>query len=319
MRASENPCISSMISPSSSGYHKELIKEQQSTRPLENEEQTTRHVTPHKQYKRGPHTEEWKLRNSLLMRRYWGSVTEDERQEFVKRVRKYDFDDHAFDKLSADAKYWIGYMMARVSIIKRKKSPRNVSFKFSVPKEDCNHLERFNKFIKSTRPVGFHKKKNVCELEIRSRKILDELAIYGIYNNMRYNEKVSKLEGDRAFIDGNASGRSGKFEISMYRSGYGKISLRIKKGHELILQFKTFVESILGHSIGEPKPEKRNWSLTITDRNVVELYLKLLYDKNSIALDSNLKKIEQILSLPEYKTKNWVKLSLIFRKYFTHR
>ena len=135
---------------------------------------------------------------------------------------------------------------------------------------------------------------------------------------MRYKEKVSILEDDRdfwrGFIDGNACGRSGRFEILRY----GKISLKVKKGHGFILQFKTFAENILGRSIGEPKPEKRNLSLTITDGNAVELYLKLLYDKNSVALDDNLKKIEQILSLPEFETKTWVNLSLIFRKYFIH-
>ena len=147
---------------------------------------------------------------------------------------------------------------------------------------------------------------------------------------MRYKEKVSILEDDRdfwrGFIDGNACGRSGRFEILRYgkislkvKKGHGLIlQIKIKKGHGLILQFKTFAENILGRSIGEPKPEKRNLSLTITDGNAVELYLKLLYDKNSVALDDNLKKIEQILSLPEFQTKTWVNLSLIFRKYFIH-
>ncbi len=44
-------------------------------------------------------------------------------------------------------------------------------------------------------------------------------------------------------------------------------------------------------------------SLTITDGNAVELYKKLLYDKNSIALDRNLEWMKQVLSLSEYKTK----------------
>ena len=45
--------------------------------------------------------------------------------------------------------------------------------------------------------------------------------------------------------------KMGRFKISRF----GKISLKIKKGHELILQFKTFAENISGHSIGEPKPK----------------------------------------------------------------
>jgi hypothetical protein len=57
--------------------------------------------------------------------------------------------------------------------------------------------------------------------------------------------------------------------------------------------------------ISEPSPKSKNWSLTFTDGNLWELYGKLLYDKNSIALDGDLKRIEQILSLPEYKTKTW--------------
>jgi hypothetical protein len=66
-----------------------------------------------------------------------------------------------------------------------------------------------------------------------------------------------------------------------------------------------------------PTPKEEIGHSQLPIGNFVELYLKLLYDKNSV--DGNLKKIEQILSLPEYKTKAWVNLSLIFRKYFTHR
>ena len=49
--------------------------------------------------------------------------------------------------------------------------------------------------------------------------------------------------------------------------------------------------------------EVKNWSLTITGRKTAELYGKLLYDKNSIALDRNVRWMKQVLSLPEHKTK----------------
>jgi hypothetical protein len=285
---------------------KDLMKKQQIIHSMENEEQTARHATPHKQYKRKPHTEERKRHMSLQMRGYRHI------QEDIEKMRRYQFNDYAFDKLNADAKYWIGYIMARGSIVIRSDSPNIPSIKISVPEEDLNHLDRFKEFIKSDHPVRHHEKKHIYELEFRSSRICHELERYGIHSNMRYHERVIILEHDkdfwRGFIDGNGSGRSGRFEISRY----GKIFLRIKKGHELIQQFKTFAENILGHSIGEPILKIKNWSLTITDENAAELYLKLLYDKNSIALDGNLKRIEQILSLPEYKTKTWV------RKYFTH-
>jgi hypothetical protein len=61
----------------------------------------------------------------------------------------------------------------------------------------------------------------------------------------------------------------------------------------LILQFKTFAENLLGCFIGEPKLEVKNWSLTITGGNAVELYRKLLYDKNCIALDRSLEWMKQ--------------------------
>lgn len=97
------------------------------------------------------------------------------------------------------------------------------------------------------------------------------------------------LENDRdfwrGFIDGNA-----RFDISKY----GKISLRIKKGHELILQFKTFAEKILGRTIDEPILEVKNWSITLSEGNAVELYKKLMYDKNSIALDRNLEWMKKV-------------------------
>jgi len=277
---------------------KVVMKEQQSTRPMESEEQTAKLTTPHKQHKSGQHhTEEWKRKNSERMKGYFHL------QEDIEKMRGYKIDDHAFDNLSAEAKYWIGYMMARGSIVERSSSSRNISIKFSVPREDRNHLERFKEFIKSDLPIRYHKIKRVCELEFRSRRILIEIEKYGIHNNMRYNEKVTILEDDRdfwrGFIDGNTSGRSGKFEIS----SHGEITLRIKKGQELILQFKTFADKILGRTIGWPIQEVKNWSLRLTDRNALELYGKLLYDKNSIALDRNLELMKQVSSLSKYKTR----------------
>jgi hypothetical protein len=101
-------------------------------------------------------------------------------------------------------------------------------------------------------------------------RILIKLEKYGINSNMRYHEKVIMLENDRdfwrGFIDGNA-----RFDISKY----GRISLRIKKGHELILQFKTFAEKILGRTIDEPILEVKNWSITLSDGNAVELLQKI--------------------------------------------
>lgn len=283
---------------------KELMKGQQITRPMENEEQTASHETPHKQYKRKPHTEERKRQISEHMKGYFHP------QEDIEKMRKYSPDDNAFDEKSADAKYWIGYIMGRGTIKISSDVPNSPSVKISVLIRDRNHLDKFKEFIYPKREapsVYVNEKKGVCDFEFSSRRIVSKLERYGIRL-----QKVILLENDKDFwrglIDANASGKSGKFEISRY----GKITLQVKKGQDLILQFKTFAENILGHSIGEPIRVGKKWSLTITDGNAVELYLKLLYEKNSIALDRNLKKIEQILSLPEYKTKTWV------RKYFTY-
>ena len=59
-------------------------------------------------------------------------------------------------------------------------------------KEDRSHLEKFKDFIKSDRPVRYHEKKHVYELEFLSRRIVSELEKYGIHPNMRYHEKVIK-------------------------------------------------------------------------------------------------------------------------------
>jgi hypothetical protein len=283
---------------------KEVMKEQQSTHFIENEEQRAKDATPPKQYKRKPLTAARKKQISLDSHKWWDSRTENDRQKHSDSIRKYPINHHAFDKLTPDAKYWMGYIMARGNV---KRGSGNPTVRISVTEESRRHLDKFKVFIKPHQedpdlPVRYYEKKHVCVLEFRSGIIVSKLEKYGIHNNMRYREKVKILENDtdfwRGFIDGNTTGRSGKFEVRD-----GKISMRIKKGRELILQFKSFAENILGHSTGEPEPGDKNWSLTITEENAVEL-LKLLYDKHNIALEGNLKKIEQILSLPEYKTKS---------------
>jgi DNA-binding transcriptional regulator WhiA len=278
---------------------KQITKEPQSNYSIENKEQIMRHTAADKQNKRKPHTEKWKLDNSLRTQKRWDSMTKQGLLQLSERSRKYVVYDHAFDKLSADVKYWIGYIMARGSIVKRSSSPRNISIKVSVLEEDRNHLERFRDFITPNRPIFYHEVKHVCELEFRSPQIVNQLEKYGIHNRMRYNEKVKKLEDEKDFwrglIDGN-----GIFKPPSKRDN---ISIRANKGHELILQFKTFAEKILGRTIGRPEEEVKNWSLTLIDRDALELYRKLLYDKDSIALDRNLKWMNQVSSLTKYKTK----------------
>jgi len=275
---------------------KELPKEQQSFHLMEIEGQTARRVTPQKQYKRKPHTAEWKLQNSLRMKRRWKSKNEDEKQAFIESVRKYPIEQNSFDNLRGDAKYWIGYIMARGSV--KRSSPGSPSVKISALKEDRNHLDKFKEFIKSGLSIYDHKKRGVYEFEFRSGKIVSELEKYGIHDHMGYHQKVKRLEDDkdfwRGFIDGN-----GRFEVSIRDNIY----LRVNKGGELIRQFKTFAEKILKHSLGEPKLEVKNWSLTIAGTNAVELYEKLWYDKNSIALDRSLKWLKQAKSSPKYKAK----------------
>ena len=273
---------------------KEITKEQQSTRPMENVEQATRNGTPHKKYIRKPLTEKRKRQNRLFMQRHWKSETEDNRQKFIELVRKYPVKDHAFDMpLGADAKYWIGYTMGCASI------GNDTRIRFEKSKQDRNHLERFKEFIDSDRPVRDIKDTNRCALEFSSPIIRSKLNEYGIHNNMKHNQKVSILEDNRdfwrGFIDGN-----GRFKSPSKREN---TSIRIKRGPDLILQFKTFAEKILGRTIGRPEEEVKNWSLTLTDRDALELYKKLLYDKDSIALDRNLEWLNQVSSLSKYKTK----------------
>ena len=211
-------------------------------------------------------------------------------QQDIEKMRKYPLDDTAFDNLSADAKYWIGYIMARGSVKRSSGVPNSPSLKISILKKDRNHLDTFKEFIDSKLSVYEAKNRGVCEFEFSSRRIVSELERYGIRPKMRYHEKVILLENDkdfwRGFVDGNAI-----FDI--------KPSLRIKRGRELILQFKIFAEKILGCSIGVSIPEGKmgDWSLTITGINAAELYKKLLYDKNGIALDRNMEWLKQALSL----------------------
>ena len=100
--------------------------------------------------------------------------------------------------------------------------------------------------------------------------VCNELERYGMHYKMGYHQKVILLENYKdfwcGFIDGNRT-----FEPPTKRDN---TSIRIIKGPELILQFKAFAEKILGRTIGDPKHEVENSSLTLYNRDAVELYKK---------------------------------------------
>lgn len=137
------------------------------------------------------------------------------------KSRKYSVNDCAFDDISNEVAYWLGFIAADGSIVKN-------TLRFVLNRQDRNHLDRFMEFLNSDYTVHNHTAYYIdtdgikhcfdaCNCKITSEHIVETLSKYGIIQRKKYSDidflsyipSEYKLDFVVGFFDGDGSVSTG--------------------------------------------------------------------------------------------------------------
>jgi len=214
----------------------------------------------------------------------------------IQLMKKYKFNEAFFDVITPESAYWIGFLMADGSISQIKTHANGgitpyVTLKLQLA--DLEHLKKYRKSIDSTHPISVYKDKEghrSCRLGFSAKKLAATLAQYGVLprksisatirGGLEYNKDVW-----RGIIDGDGSlGNNGKRRLTLYGS------------YSLVLQFKEFVEKIMGVPIHSSPQQRRSiYSITLCGSLAVNV-VRILYEGCSLALARKLEKAKLIMA-----------------------
>lgn len=215
----------------------------------------------------------------------------------IAKMRTYTFNEDAFDIDTKEARYWIGFLIAEVSISEIKTHAKGGTTPYVVLKlkiADLDHLKKYRTFLDSTHPISIYTDKEghtSCRLGFSARKLAAKLAEFGITPRKSFSAEIgSGLENDRdvwrGLIDGDGSvGKAGDRRLSLCSGSY-----------RLMIQFKAFVEKIIGQSLKSKIRAKNSaYSMTLCGLTAVKV-ISALYEDCYVALGRKLERASLIMT-----------------------
>lgn len=203
------------------------------------------------------------------------------------RTSAYLLNEAAFDVITEESAYWIGFLMADGCISQIRGWTPRVSLSLAI--YDAAHVEQFRAFLKSSHRLFFNKQGNAVTLTVASRHLCDTLAAYGVVPRKSLTAKVVGLENDRHFwrgvVDGDGS-------ISLPNSNAARI--QVAGSQDLMQQFSEFVYSHNSRCYAKVRK--------LEGRNLYEFkacgihIMRLLYENCSVALPRKLERVQTVLA-----------------------
>lgn len=134
--------------------------------------------------------------------------------------RIYSLNENIFDKINTpETAYWFGFILAD-GCISKTKNGYNKTIQIKLKADDSHHLEKFNKFVDTNKPLSFitSKSNNKVKVEVKavqqiisSGKMVDDLLKNGCFYNksktLLYPFINKELENHfiRGLLDGDGS------------------------------------------------------------------------------------------------------------------
>ncbi len=161
--------------------------------------------------------------------------------------RQNTLDETAFDVVTPESAYWVGFLMATGSITRA--GTRSPAIAVTTADEDRAHLERFRSFVKAMEPItvgtrdGFRDaSRSYLSVQVRSARLAKTLARYGVVPHKALVAKAFELEGNRHFWRGCIDG-DGSVSLTS-ESGRSRPVLSFAcRSRELASQFAEFVRT----------------------------------------------------------------------------
>lgn len=207
---------------------------------------------------------------------------------------------HAFDDLSSEALYWIGFIFADGHIQDTSLEQTTRWLSVLLAARDIDHLRKLNSFLQSTYKIteyvapGNHQK---CKMGVRSPRICTTLRNLGCHDKLhRVASQTLTRSRDfwRGIVDGDGC-------LSIHRTKRQRVSnpstLTVCGGLAIVAQFVSYVLSI----VPDFKGQVRRHGPTLCYVARIEGWralavIKTLYDNPCTALDRKYAKYKRLLS-----------------------
>lgn len=153
--------------------------------------------------------------------------------------RKHLVNESAFDSVSEESAYWIGFLIADGTITVPTPKQPTPSVRLQLAVCDLGHLEKFRAFLGSTHKISQGKTSKGTQaavLAINSWKLVTALHSFGVVNKKSHTAKVIGLESDRNFWRGAVDG-----DGSIWLSKQGRACLSFCGSRAMVEQFINFV------------------------------------------------------------------------------
>ena|SRR5947209_5886475 len=219
------------------------------------------------------------------------SLKQKTSRSFPTRRRKYTLNEGAFEVVTEESAYWVGFIMAD-GCISRDGTPDCRKLRINLKASDAGHLWRLRNFLQYEGPVATRDNGRYCALEINSARLANSLRQYGVIEKKSRRASVIHLDTNlhfwRGMIDGDGT-------LYLYKNMYPALSLC---GSEVILsQFADYVRNVFPFM---PKISIRKRAsikqLAVAGQKAITL-TRHFYGDCSIALDRKLQIAKTIMSL----------------------
>lgn len=210
-------------------------------------------------------------------------------EKIINRFRKYTLNEHAFDEITPESAYWIGFLMADGCVSLNQ-------IIINLQEKDINHLIKFNSFLKTNYPIkmiksGYNSSSLIASLVVSSKYITNRLSEYGVTPRKSLTAKVcDELAFNRDFWRGVVDGDGTLF---LGKKEYSYPQLNLGGSYHIINQYKYFIQSLVNC---DPKIEKIKsiFMLKISGKKAQKI-IDTLYKNADIYLERKFLKSQDII------------------------
>ena len=216
------------------------------------------------------------------------------------KMRTCTLNESAFDVLTEESAYWLGFLIADGNICYKKGI---AIIALHLKDIDLSHLHKFRKFVGSSHKIGNYVNRRwgnaSHSISFSSERIANVLEKYGFVPRKCFTAEIKGgVENNRhvwrGLIDGDGS--LGVYERKNLNTTIRRVPyISVTGTKSVCLQFRSFLEK----ELGEPMPPsvvfyKRSYLFMVSDHRAVKA-IKLLYGDCTIALERKLRKALEIL------------------------
>jgi hypothetical protein len=231
----------------------------------------------------------------------WAHIGRKLSNETRAKMRTCTLNERAFENITDQSAYWVGMLIADGNISIKKGMP---IVALHLQEVDKDHIDKkFRDFVGSSHKLGRYVNKKTgrvyYSIQFSSERMANDLAKYGVVPRKWFTVRIKGgIENSRDLWRGVIDG-DGNMGI-YHRKTLADITrtvpyIGLTGNLHICLQFKGFLENVIGLSMPQIVPYKNSYLFSVSDHRAVRV-IRLLYKDCTVALDRKLVKAENIIN-----------------------